>query len=209
MDRFSNTPFLPNDIWVTLTVKVVSNSIQDLCSLIMTCKAARDAGDANIVHRSVSIPPPHATPWWWSRDTEATRFFDRCMAAGHPELLFREALRELFIRRNQDVGFQMLISATSRGHEAAKYALSMTLLLRRDDNDGKWKGLELFCELDAAGLLADCNARCSTRSHMGPLYDNRRRAAERNSVHAFGGVVHIPCIHCRADYELLLFVNLP
>ncbi|RYQ99099.1 hypothetical protein Ahy_B07g086964 isoform A [Arachis hypogaea] len=144
MDRFSNTPFLPNDIWVTLTVKVVSNSIQDLCSLIMTCKAARDAGDANIVHRSVSIPPPHATPWWWSRDTEATRFFDRCMAAGHPELLFREALRELFIRR----------------HEAAKYALSMTLLLRRDDNDGKWKGLELFCELDAAGLLADCNARC-------------------------------------------------
>ncbi|KAL4344918.1 putative F-box protein At1g67623 [Arachis ipaensis] len=129
MDRFSNTLFLSNDIWVTLTVKVASNSIQNLCSLRITCKAARDAGDADIVHRSVSIPPRHATPWWWSRDTEAMRFFDRCMAARHPELLFREALRELFIRRNQDVGFQMLNSATSRGHKAAKYALSMTLLL--------------------------------------------------------------------------------
>ncbi|RYR19111.1 putative F-box protein At1g67623 [Arachis ipaensis] len=237
INRFSNTPFLPNDIWVTLTVKVASNSIQDLCSLRMTCKAARDIGDADIVHRSVSILPPHVTLWWWSRDIEATRFFDRCLAAGHPELLFREVLRELFIRRNQDVGFQMLNSATSRGHEAAKYALSMTLLLRTDDNDGKRKGLELFRELDAAGLLADCNARCfsilnnswpgevqmphieqhtvcasprcSTRGHMGLLYDYRRRAAEQNSVHAFGGAAHIPCIHCRANYELLLFVNLP
>ncbi|KAL4330162.1 hypothetical protein AHAS_Ahas13G0372500 [Arachis hypogaea] len=194
INRFSNTPFLPNDIWVTLTVKVASNSIQDLCSLRMTCKAARDAGDADIVHRSVSILPPHATLWWWSRDIEATRFFDRCLATGHPELLIREVFRELFIRRNQDVGFQMLNSATSRGHEAAKYALSMTLLLRTDDNDGKRKGLELFRELDAAGLLTDCNAR---------------RAAEQNSVHTFGGAAHIPCIHCRANYKLLLFVNLP
>ncbi|XLQ99471.1 hypothetical protein S83_065670 [Arachis hypogaea] len=204
----------------------------------MTCKAARDAGDADIVHRSVSIPPPHATPWWWSRGTEATRFFDRCIAAGHPELLFREVLRVLFIRRNQDICFQMLNSATSRSHEAAKYALSMTLLLRRDNNDGKWKGLELFRELEAAGLLANCNARCfsilnnswpgevqmphieeqhtvcasskcSTRGHMGLLYDYRRWAAEQNFVHAFGGTAHIRYIHCRADYELLLFINLP
>ncbi|XP_016194972.1 uncharacterized protein LOC107635938 [Arachis ipaensis] len=204
----------------------------------MTCMTARDARDVDIVHRSVSIPPPHATPWWWSRDTEARRFFDHCIATGHPELLFWEALRELFMRRNEDVGFQMLNSATSRGHEAAKYALLMTLLLHRDDNEGNRRGLELYRELDAAGLLADCNARCfsiltiswpvdiqmphieeqhtmcasprcSSRGHMGLLYDYRRRAAERNSVHAFGGAAHIPCIHCRADYELLVFVNIP
>ncbi|KAL4371010.1 hypothetical protein AHAS_Ahas06G0123000 [Arachis hypogaea] len=132
---FSNIAYFLYDIWVAITIKVASNSIQDLCSLRMTCTAVRDAGDNDIIHRSISIPPPHATPWWWSRDQEARRFFDRCMVIGHPKLLFWEALRELFMRRNQDIGFQMLNSAASRGHEAAKHALSMTLLLRRDDNE--------------------------------------------------------------------------
>ncbi|RYR32535.1 hypothetical protein Ahy_A10g047078 [Arachis hypogaea] len=160
IDCFSNIAFLPNDIWVAITIKVASDSIRELCSLRMTCKAARDAGDSDIVHRSVSIPPPHATPWWWCLNPEAKRFFDRCMVAGHPELLFREALRELFIRHNENVGLQMLNSATSTGHVVAKYALSMTLLLRTNGNDEKQKGLELYRELDAAGSLADCKARC-------------------------------------------------
>ncbi|XP_057756458.1 putative F-box protein At1g67623 [Arachis stenosperma] len=238
IDCFSNIAFLPNDMWVAITIKVASDSIRQLCSLRMTCKAARDAGDSDIVHRSVSIPPPHATPWWWCLNPEAKRFFDRCMVAGHPELLFREALRELFIRHNEKVGLQMLNSATSTSHVAAKYALSMTLLLHTDGNDDKEKGLELYRELDAAGSLADCKSRCfsiltvswpgevqmprieeqhtvcaaprcSTRGHMPLLYDYRRRAAERNSVHAYGGAAHIPCIQCRADYDLQAFVNLP
>ncbi|RYQ99775.1 hypothetical protein Ahy_B07g087781 [Arachis hypogaea] len=237
VECFSNIAFIPNDIWVEITIKVATDSIRDLCSLRMTCKAARDAGEAEIVHRSVSIPPPHATPWWWCLNPEAKRFFDRCMVAGNPELLFREALRELFIRRNENAGLQMLNSATNTEHVAAKYALTMTLLLRTDDNDEKQRGLKLYRELDAAGSLTDCKARCfsimtiswpgevqiprieeqqtvcaspacSTRGHMPLLYDYRRRAAERNSVHAFGGPAHIPCIKCRADYEMQAFVNL-
>ncbi|RYR20959.1 hypothetical protein Ahy_B03g066186 isoform A [Arachis hypogaea] len=224
IDCSSKIAFIPNDIWVAITSKVASASIRDLCSLRMTCKAARDAGEADIVHRSVSIPPPHATPWWWCLSPEAKRFFDRCIVAGHPELLFREALRELFIRRNENIGLQMLNSAASTGHAVAKYALTMTLLLRTDDNDEKQKGLELYRKLDAAGSLAEgevqmprieeqhtlCSSpRCSTRGHMPLLYDYRRRAAERNSVHAFGGAAHIPCIQCRIDYDLQAFVNLP
>ncbi|RYR71142.1 hypothetical protein S83_005502 [Arachis hypogaea] len=234
----SNIAFIPNDVWEAITIKVATDSIRSLCSLRMTCKAAHDAGEADIVHRSVSIPPSHATPWWWCLKPEAKRFFDRCMAAGNPELLFREALRELFIRRNENVGIQMLNSATSTGHAAAKYALSMMLMLRTDENVEKQKGLELYRELDAAGLVAGSNARCfsiltiswpgevqmprieeqhtvcasprcSTRGHMPLLYDYRRHAAERNSVHAFGRAAHIPCIQCRADYDLQAFVNLP
>ncbi|RYR61359.1 hypothetical protein Ahy_A04g018532 isoform A [Arachis hypogaea] len=224
IDCCSNIAFIPNDIWEAITIKVATDSIRSLCSLRMSCKAAHDAGEADIVHRSVFIPPPHATPWWWCLNPEAKRFFDRCMAAGNPELLFREALRELFIRRNENVGIQMLNSASSRGHAAAKYALSMMLMLRMDDNVEKQKGLELYRELDAAGLLAGsevqmprieeqhtvcASPRCSTRGHMPLLYDYRRRAAERNSVHAFGRAAHIPCIQCRADYDLQAFVNLP
>ncbi|XP_015931678.1 uncharacterized protein LOC107457995 [Arachis duranensis] len=221
IDRFSNIAYLSNDIWVALTIKVTSNSICDLCSLKMTCKAARDAGNADIVHHIVYIPPPYARPWWWSINTEARRFFDCCMAKGHPELLFQEALRELFMRRNEDVGLRMLKIATSRGHEAAKYALSMTLLLRMDDDEAKRKRLQLYRQLAVAGLLTDCNTRCfsilslswpgevqmphieeqqtvcatprcSTRGYMGLLYDYHRRAADRNSIHAFGRAAHIP-----------------
>ncbi|RYQ80680.1 hypothetical protein Ahy_Scaffold1g106927 isoform A [Arachis hypogaea] len=224
IDCCSNIAFIPNDIWEVIAIKVATDSIQSLCSLRMSCKAAHDAGEADIVHRSVSIPPPHATPWWWCLNPEAKTFFDRCMAAGNPELLFREALRELFIRRNENVGIQMLNRASSRGHAAAKYALSMMLMLRTDYNVEKQKGLELYRELDAAGLLAGsevqmprieeqhtvcASPRCSTRGHMPLLYDYRRRAAERNSVHAFGRAAHIPCIQCRADYDLQAFVNLP
>ncbi|RYR31975.1 hypothetical protein Ahy_B01g056955 [Arachis hypogaea] len=135
MDRFSNTLFLSNDIWVTLTVKVASNSIQNLCSLRITCKAARDAGDADIVHRSVSIPPRHATPWWWSRDTEAMRFFDRCMAARHPELLC----------------FSIL--------------------------NNSWPGEVQMPHIEEQYTMC-ASPRCSTRGHMGLLYDYRRRTAE-------------------------------
>ncbi|RYQ88744.1 hypothetical protein Ahy_B09g095757 isoform A [Arachis hypogaea] len=224
IDCCSNIAFIPNDIWEAITIKVATDSIRSLCSLRMSCKAAHDAGEADIVHRSVSIPPPHATPWWWCLNPEAKRFFDRCMAAGNPELLFREALRELFIRRNENVGIQMLNSASRRGHAAAKYAMSMMLMLRTDYNVEKQKGLELYRELDAAGLLAGSEVQmprleeqhtvcasptCSTRGHMPLLYDYRRRAAERNSVHAFGRAAHIPCIQCRADYDLQAFVNLP
>ncbi|RYQ80106.1 hypothetical protein Ahy_Scaffold1g106735 isoform B [Arachis hypogaea] len=137
IDHFSNIAYLSSNIWVALTIKVASNSIRDLCSLRMTCKAARDAGNADIVHRIVYIPPPYATQWWWSIKTEARRFFNRYMATGHPELLFRVALQELFMRCNKDVGIRMLNSATSTGHEVAKYALSMTLLLRMDDDKAK------------------------------------------------------------------------
>ncbi|XLR07224.1 hypothetical protein S83_035162 [Arachis hypogaea] len=167
IDRFSNIAFLPNDIWVAIIIQVASNSIRDVCSLRMTCKAARDAGEADIIHRSVFIPPPHATPWWWCLNPEARRFLDRCMAAGNPELLFREALRELFIRCEVQMP-------------------------RIEEQD-------MVC----------ASPRCSTRGHMPLLYDYRRRAVERNSVHAFGGAAHIPYIQCRADYDLLVFINLP
>ncbi|XLR23173.1 uncharacterized protein LOC110271973 [Arachis ipaensis] len=147
MERFSKTLYLPYDIWVAITIKVASNSIQDLCSLRMTCNAAREIADEDIVHTSVSIPAPHAMRWWLYRDSDAIRFFDRCMESGYRELLFREALRELYMRRNHIVGLEMLQNAASKVHEAAKYALSMMFLLLETSRRQKRMGSNYFTRL--------------------------------------------------------------
>ncbi|XLU78515.1 hypothetical protein S245_001936 [Arachis hypogaea] len=170
MKRFSNTLYLPHDIWVAITVKIASNSIKDLCSLRMTCNAAREVGDEDIVNTSISIPALHAMRWWWYRDPDAIRFFNRCMESGHPKLLFRETLRELYMRCNHVIGLEMLQNVASKGHEAVKYALSMMLLLRRDDKEAKKNGIELFHALDAAGLLTCVKQGalgfCQFRGHL-------------------------------------------
>ncbi|XLR21069.1 hypothetical protein S83_048981 [Arachis hypogaea] len=132
----------------------------------------------------------------------------------------------------------MLQNAASNGVVAANYALSMELLIRMDDSEARKEGLELFRTLEAGYLLPACysrcfvvltiswpdevhmpkkgeehtvchSTRCMTRGHMGLLYDYRRRAAERGSVHGVGGADHIRCICCRADYEVERYVDIP
>ncbi|RYR53073.1 hypothetical protein Ahy_A06g027958 [Arachis hypogaea] len=166
------------------------------------------------------------------------RFFERCIEIGHPELLFREALRELYIRRNHAIRWEMLQNTARNGLDAATYALSMELLIRKDDSDAKKEGMKLFRMLEAGHLLPACysscfavltiswpdevqmlekgeehtvcdSTRCLTRGHMGLLYDYCRRAAERGSVHGVGGADHIRYIRCRADYEVERYVDIP
>ncbi|XLT80360.1 uncharacterized protein [Arachis hypogaea] len=237
MERFSNAFKLPRDVWLAIAIKVATTSIEDLCMFRMTCCVARDVGDEDTVLRMVVIPPPHDMNWLWIRDPIRRRFFEKCIEIGHPELHFREALRELYIRRNHAVGWGMLQNVARNGLDTAKYALSMELLIRRDDNDAKKEGLELFRTLEAGNLLPACysscfavltiswpdevqmsekgeehtvcdSTRCLTRGHMGLLYDYGRRAAERDSIHGVGGADHIRCIRCRADYEVERFVDI-
>ncbi|RYR77617.1 hypothetical protein Ahy_A01g002146 [Arachis hypogaea] len=237
MERLCNASELPRDVWVAIAIKVATTSIEDLCRFRMTCCIARDVGDDDTVLMMVAIPPPNDVNWVWIRDPIGRRFFERCIEIGHLELLFREALRELYIRRNHAVRWEMLQNAARNVLDAAKYALSMELLLRRDDRDAKKECLELFRTLEAGNLLPACysscfavltiswpdevqmpdkgeehtvceSTRCLTRGHMGLLYDYCRRAAERGSIHGVGGANHIRCIRCRADYEGERFVDI-
>ncbi|XLR51081.1 hypothetical protein S83_001753 [Arachis hypogaea] len=238
MERLSDAMELPCDVQLAVAIKLSANSIEDLCRFRMTCCAARDVGEEDIVLRMVSIQPPHDMNWRWSCDSIPQRFFERCFEAGHPKLLFREALRELYIRRNDANRWKMLQNAASSGLHAAKYALSMELLIQRDVRDARKNGLELFRALEAGALLPVCYSSCfavltiswpdevqmpekakdnmvcdSTvclnRGHMGLLYDYRRKAAARGSVHGVGGADHMSCIHCRADYDVERYLDIP
>ncbi|RYR67089.1 hypothetical protein Ahy_A03g013349 [Arachis hypogaea] len=99
MERLSVAVELPRDVWLAIAIKVASNSIEDQCRFHMMCYVARDAGEEDTMLRVVSIPPPHDMKLWWRCDPIGQSFFKRCFEIGHPELLFREALQELYIRR--------------------------------------------------------------------------------------------------------------
>ncbi|XLT59134.1 uncharacterized protein LOC107640700 [Arachis ipaensis] len=222
MERLSAAVELPRDVWLAIDIKVASNSIEDLCRFRMTCCAARDAGEEDTMLRMVSIPPPHEMNWWWRRDPIGQRFFERCFEIGQPELLFREVLQELYIQHNHAIGWEMLQNAVSNGLDAAKYVLSMESLIQRDDNEAKENGLELFQALEAGGLLTACYSSCFAvltiswpdevqmpeKGEEHTVCDYRRMAAERGYVHGVGGADHIPCIHCRADYEVERYVDI-
>ncbi|RYR21322.1 hypothetical protein Ahy_B03g066616 [Arachis hypogaea] len=219
-------------LWLVIAIKVTSNSIEDLCRFCMTCCAAHDVGDEDTVLRMVAIPPPHEMNWWWIRNPIRRRFFERCFEIGHPELLFREVLWELYIRRNHAIGWEILQNVASNGLDAAKYALSMELLIRRDDSKAKkmvWNYFECLKQVAYSPYVTrvasrssqflgrmkskcqkrEKNIRCLTRGHMGLLYEYCRRAAERGSVHGVGGADHIRCIRYRADYEVERYVDIP
>ncbi|XP_015966048.1 uncharacterized protein LOC107489799 [Arachis duranensis] len=237
MEHFSTAFELPHDVWSAIAIKVATTSIEDLCRFRMTCYVAHDIGDEDTVLMMVSIPPPHDMNWLWLWDPVGRRFFERCIEVGHLELMFREALRELYIRRNNPIGWEMLQNVARNGLDAAKYALSMELFIRRDDSNAKKEGLEIFHKLEAGNLLSACysscfailtiswpdevqmpekveehtvcdSSRCLTRGHMGLLYDYRRRVAERGSVHGVGGADHIRRIRRRANNEVERLVDI-
>ncbi|RYR38584.1 hypothetical protein Ahy_A09g043641 isoform B [Arachis hypogaea] len=137
IERFSTAVDLPLDVWLAIAIKFASNSIEDLCRFRMTYCAMRDADKEDTVLKMVFISPAHAMKWWWRHDPIERRFFERCFEIGHPELLFREVLRKLYIRRNHAVRWEMLQNSASNGIDAAKYSVSMELLCRRDDNEAK------------------------------------------------------------------------
>ncbi|RYR61996.1 hypothetical protein Ahy_A04g019281 [Arachis hypogaea] len=160
MEHLSTAIELPRDVWLAVAIKVAANSIEDLCRFCMTCSSARDAGEEDAVHRVVSIPPPHDMSWRWTCNPIPRRFFDRCFETSHPKLLFREALQELYIRRNDAIRWEMLQNAASSGLHLAKYALSMELLIQRDVKEAKKTTSEVFRALEASALIPACYSSC-------------------------------------------------
>ncbi|RYR77397.1 hypothetical protein Ahy_A01g001831 [Arachis hypogaea] len=56
MKRPTDTIYLPHDVWVLIIVKAAANSIQDLCSLRMSCTDVPNEGEEDIVYQRASIP---------------------------------------------------------------------------------------------------------------------------------------------------------
>ncbi|RYR53428.1 hypothetical protein Ahy_A06g028526 [Arachis hypogaea] len=121
-------------------------------------------------------------------------------------------------------------------HSAAQYTVSMMLMLR-DDFESKNKGLQAFRGLEAADALTICklvfrgviqgtwthlrrlpmlNAEnlvcsshaCPSRGNMGAIYRHQCYGRGWDVNDSDGCAAHIPCMHCQADYELILFVHL-
>ncbi|XP_057748094.1 uncharacterized protein LOC130967295 [Arachis stenosperma] len=237
MERPTSTANLPHDVWTLIAAKTAAQSVRDLCSLRMSCTAARNAGDEDFVYRCASIPI--LDQWWWSvspMHQQGRNFLARCRQSGHLEILFRDAVSDLFLGGCHFAGMETMHAVAAHGHSAAQYTVSMMLMLG-DDIEAKNKGLETFRGLEAAGSLTICKLvfrdviqgswthlrhvpvlngenlvcvshACPSRGNMGAIYHHQRYGRGWHVNDGDGGAAHIPCVHCRADYELILFVHL-
>ncbi|RYQ89888.1 uncharacterized protein LOC107615368 [Arachis ipaensis] len=228
---------LPHDVWTLIAGRTAAQSVRDLCSLRMSCTAARNAGEEDIVYQFASIPIWDQRWWSMSPMRQAGRnFLARCMQSGNLEVLFRSAVSDLFLGGSRLAGMETMQVGAAQDHSAAQYTVSMMLMLR-DDFESKNKGLQTFHVLEAAGALTICklvfhdviqgtwthmrrlpmvNAEnlvcsshaCPSRGNMGAIYRSQRYGRGWDLNDGDGGAAHIPCVHCRADYELILFVHL-
>ncbi|XP_015969637.1 uncharacterized protein LOC107493074 [Arachis duranensis] len=228
---------LPHDVWTLIAGRTAAQSVRDLCSLRMSCTAARNAGEEDFVYRCPSIPIWDQRWWSMSPMHQAGRnFLARCRQSGHLEVLFRSAVSDLFLGRCHFAGMETMHIVAAQGHSPAQYTVSMMLMLR-DDFESKNKGLQTFRGLEAAGapticklafrgviqgtwthlrrmpmLNADnlvCSSHaCPSRGNMGAIYRHKRCGRGWDVNDGDGGAAHIPCVHCWADYELILFIHL-
>ncbi|RYR58472.1 hypothetical protein Ahy_A05g024259 [Arachis hypogaea] len=143
---------LPHDVWTLIAGRTAAQSVRDLCSLRMSCTAARNAGEEDFVYRCANIPI-----WdqrWWSvspMHQPGRNFLARCRQSGHLE----SAVSDLFLGGCHFAGMETMHVVTAQGHSAARYTLAMMLMLR-DDVESKNKGLQTFRGLEAVGALTNC-----------------------------------------------------
>ncbi|XP_057719549.1 uncharacterized protein LOC130933975 [Arachis stenosperma] len=228
---------LPHDVWTLIAGRTAAQSVRDLCTLRMSCTTARNAGDEDFVYRCANIPIWDQRWWSVSPMHQPGRnFLARCRQSGHLEVLFRSAVSDLFLGGCRFAGMETMHVVAAQGNSAAQYTVPMMVMLR-DDAESKNKGLQIFRGLEAAGALTNCklvfrgvvqgtwrhlrrlprlNAEnqvcsshaCPSRGNMGAIYRHQRYGRGWDVNEGDGGAAHIPCVHCRADYELILFVHL-
>ncbi|XLR23179.1 hypothetical protein S83_051079 [Arachis hypogaea] len=128
-------------------------------------------------------------------------------------------------------------TTVAHGHVATQYAFSMMLMLCNNNDDAKKKGIETFRVLEESDALTICKVgfrevikhsrttqrrvpirngenqvcvshTCPSRGNMGAIYHYQCHGREWHVNDGDGGASHVLRIHCRADYELILFVNL-
>ncbi|RYQ96333.1 hypothetical protein Ahy_B08g092053 [Arachis hypogaea] len=160
----------------------------------------------------------------------------RCRQSGHLEVLFQYAVSDIFLGGCRFAGMETMHTIAAQGHLAAQYTVSMVLMLR-DDFESKTKGLKTFRGLEADAALTICKLEfrgviqgtwthmrrvpmlnadnlvcyshaCPSRRNMGAIYCHQHYGRGWHVNDGDGGVAHIPYVHCRADYELIMFVHL-
>ncbi|RYQ83085.1 hypothetical protein Ahy_B10g101709 [Arachis hypogaea] len=147
-----------------------------------------------------------------------------------------EILSFLCSDSDTQLGMETMHTVAAHGHSATQYTVSMMLMLR-DDAEAKNKGLETFHGLEVAGALTICKLvfrdviqgswthlrrvpvlygenlvyvshACPSRGNMGAIYHHQRYGRGWHVNDSDGGTAHVPCVHYRANYELILFIHL-
>ncbi|RYQ86122.1 hypothetical protein Ahy_B10g105801 [Arachis hypogaea] len=151
MERPTGPANLPHDVWTLIAARTAAQSVRDLCSLRMSCTAARNAGEEDFVKpmcRFTGIEMMHVVA-----------------AHGHSVARFTVSMM-LMLRDDAEAKNKGL--ERFRGLKAAG-ALTTCKLVFRGIIQGIWIHLRRVPMLNAENLVCSSHA-CPSRGNMGAIY---------------------------------------
>ncbi|MED6186913.1 hypothetical protein PIB30_071278 [Stylosanthes scabra] len=229
---------LPPDVWAKIASDVVHSSVRDLSSMRCVSTEFWDAGAAEIVFTRTAMVDEWRRAWLSDAGKEyAPQFHERFIQCGNHELLYRDGMRHAFLDDNTDVAISMLLKPAREGHVAAAYVYCMLVLLGDKGDRERAEAIEMFSALEHSPGLAACRSAvkrhgdymwidgrripwmepkrevcssgsCPTRGKMHRIHKEARINGGFDCDNVDGAGRDVQCGLCRADYEIIMFVDL-
>ncbi|XLR00839.1 putative F-box protein At1g67623 [Arachis hypogaea] len=209
---------IPFDIWVSITTRVASYSIQDLFNMQATCRlfAAVCSSDAAYKHALVSELPVACLLYHSGR--AAMGFLSRCATVRNPAALLRLGMVALFWLGHRRGGIQTVTEAAELGDVEACYLSAMLLLSLNDkDDDEIRRGFAFFnvvCESSAVERYREVFTQvfAGPWSEINPTDPTEAIACRfgscstRGTIGIASDLSGVSCVQCLAEHKVRNFL---
>ncbi|KAL6269716.1 hypothetical protein ACE6H2_026627 [Prunus campanulata] len=124
---------------------VAKQSSEDLYSMAGTCKLFQEMLNDPEVWRTVSLDKYQWHEDWYRFDEgKIFEFLQKCKEHNNPEIIYREAIHDFFLLKD-DEALKNLRVAAMAGHMEASYIVGLLGLL--NPSEGKEDAMEFLCHL--------------------------------------------------------------
>ncbi|BFG20728.1 hypothetical protein CerSpe_070020 [Prunus speciosa] len=190
---------IPQLVWFKVLLVVAKHSSEDLYSMAGTCKLFQQMLNDPEVWTTVSVDKYQWHEDWYGFDEgKIIEFLQKCKEHNNPEIIYRKAIHDFFLLKDDEVLKNLRVAAMA-GHKEASYLVGLLGLL--NPSEGKENAMEFLCHLSKMKKLNRQACRDSIRNRLlrytmcgtvTPLMLAKFTADER---------FFQDCIHCKGNRE--------
>ncbi|KAL6292776.1 hypothetical protein ACE6H2_000918 [Prunus campanulata] len=142
---------IPHLAWFKVLLVVAKQSSEDLYSMVGTCKLFKEMLNDPEVWTTVSVDKYRwHQDWYGFEEGKIVEFLQKCKKHNNPEIIYREAIYDFFLLKD-DEGMKNLRVAAMAGHKEASYLVG--LLGLSNPSEGKENAMEFLCHLSKTKKL--------------------------------------------------------
>ncbi|XP_021823962.1 uncharacterized protein LOC110765194 [Prunus avium] len=136
---------IPHLAWFKVLFVIAKQSSEDLYNMAATCKLFKEMLNDPEVWTTVSVDKYQwHQDWYPNGEGKIVEFLKKCKEHNNPEMIYREAIHDFFLLKD-DEGMKNLWVAAMVGHEEASYLVGLLGLL--NPSEGKENAMEFLCHL--------------------------------------------------------------